>query len=1000
MRSSKIFPVTARTIAWCLALALGAPLAFGLAPAPVALELPEVVVRGIDRVRLDAQRAGVLPLEAPRLAQTPVPLDLPAEALPSPALGAPPPVRSPGCAYRNPVTGAVARATGGAEALYKTALERLSRNLLDEAAGYLAQLRADHPGHPRADDAAFWLAEVRRRQGKPDEAVAFLRLVRGTYALDAVHRLAWLLSELGRDEEARQAWEALARDRLNPHRPEALYRLGADRLSAGEPRAALPFLEELQALREQDQPVPPEVRAGGLLALGLSRQGLGDHRGAEAALVHFVLESPDHPSAPAARVALAWALLEQGKAREAEQRFAWIVDSRPPADLLDRALYGRVRALVEAQDPRATEALLALEAGAPSGPWVGWARADLAWLAFRSERYEEALSRYRSALRVWDAPGEAVPRYMTGESLFQLTRYEEASEAYRSVGPETALGPAALHRAGLCELLAGRPAKAAPLLEEALRRDPSYPEADRVWAWLGEARLRLGLRAEALQAFHAVPERSTAHPQALLGRAWLAFEGERWDEAAELFARFLRAYPADANRDEARLNLARAHFNRRELRPALDALDRLEAEAAEAVYRHAARYYRGWMHVRSAREDEGRAILTRLLADAPEGPFAARAHQTLGWLSFAAGDFATALARFEAALALEPESDLATEASQKRADSLYNLGRYAEALDAYRLLGDTPEGNYGQALCLVRLGRLDDLHAAAEGFAARHGDDPRSADLFLLLARAQVEAGDPSAAAVAYGRAAELSRGGDRAAESRLEAARTHLRAGQTEQALDLLIPLSQDPGALGVAALRDLALHFDDRGPPHRARGAWDALARRATGEDQCRALRSAAHSSRALLDWAGAEERLSAALEACPAPAELLRQGVLADLGEVFLLAGNPDRAIAPLSEASAMGSSPEGLRAFLTLGRAQEAAGRAQEALETYLRIGYLYPLTDDGVARALLRAGRLFEDQGAPDRARGLYERISADGRGEAAREARELLKRPLPGPRDH
>ncbi|MEW6490463.1 MAG: tetratricopeptide repeat protein, partial [Thermodesulfobacteriota bacterium] len=744
----------ARALGWLLALALAAPLAFGVSPGPEPLELPEVVVRGIDRVRLEAERAGVLPLEAPRLAQAPTRLELASAAPPAPELAAAPRVQSPGCAYRNPVSGALARATGGAEALYHTGIERLSRDLLDEAAGYLAQLRADHPFHPRADDAAFWLAEIRRRQGRPDEAVAFLRLVRGDLAPEAAYRMAWLLADRGRGEEARRAWEELTRDDRNPHRPEALYRLGAAHYDAGAPRPAQPPLEELATLPGQGVLVPGPVRAAGLLTLGLARRAAGDPRGAEDALVRFLLETPDHPSAPSAQVALGWTLLEQGKTREAAQRFGWIVDSRPPADLLGPSLYGRVRALAEAQDPALPDALLALEAGAPTGPWVGWGRADAGWLAFRQKRYEDALRLYRSALRAWDAPGADVPRYMAAEALYLLGRYDEAAQAYRAVPVDAPLGPAALHRAGLCELLAGRPDRAAELLEEVLRRDPAYPEADRVWAWLGEARLQLGLRDEALRAFHAVPERSPSHAQALYGRAWLAFEGARWDEAAELFARLLRSYPGDPNRDEAVLNLARAHFNRREPRAALGALDRLESETSEPRYRSAARFYRGWMFARSGREAQARTQLAGLLADEPDGPYAAPTHHALGWLDFAAGAYAAALPHFDAALAREPEGDLADEARQKRADSLYNLGRYAEALEAYGALGDVPDAHYGQALSLFRLGRRDELARSAEDFAARHSEDPRRAGLFLVLAQARTEAGEPAAAAAADPRAA------------------------------------------------------------------------------------------------------------------------------------------------------------------------------------------------------------------------------------------------------
>jgi tetratricopeptide (TPR) repeat protein len=985
-----------RTFVWLAGACLVAPLALGVAPPPEALELPEVVVRGIDRVRLEADRAGVLPLEAPRLAQAAVRMDLPEGALPPPSLGAAPPVQSPGCAYRNAVTGALARATGGAEGVYKSALERLSRDELDEAAVYLVQLRSDHPDHPRADDAAFWLAEIRRRQGRPDEALAFLRLVHASYAREAAYRLAWLLSDRGRSEEARQAWQAIAADRESPHAGEALYRLAADRLATGEPAAALQALDALRALMDRGTAVPDAVRSGYPLALGLARRDSHDLRGAEAALVRFLLESPDHPSAAAARVALGWTLLEEGKTREALQRFSWIVDAKPTPSLLARALCGKVRSLAELDDPRADAALLELEANAPSGPWVGWGRADLAWLAFRDKRLEDSLARYRSALEAWDAPGEEVPRYMVGECLYLLGRYDEAAKAYGAVPVDGPLGPAALHRAGLCELLAGRPAEAARLFEELLRRDPAYPQTDRVWAWLGEAYLQAGRSDEAFRAFNAVPEGSPAQPQAVYGRAWIAFHAERWDEAADLFGRFVRAYPADPNRNEALLTLARAHFNRRDLKSALDALDRLEAETESPAYRLAARYYRGWMYARSDRVPQAREVLGKLLAEDPSGPYSARAHQALAWLDYGTGDYPAALGHFEAIIRAAPGGDLEFEARQKRADCLYNLSRYDDALEAYRALGESPEGDYGQALCLFRLGRVDELAKAAEAFASRHPDDPRAADLFFTLAEARTQAGDPAAAALAYQRAAALSPEPEKADEARLEAARSAIRAGNPVAAQELLDSLASQSTPMGLAALRVLAGLFEEQGPPARARETWDAVAGRTEGDERCQALRAAARWARVGLDWAGAEQRLQAALAACPTGATLTRQALLADLGELRLLAGTPDQALEPLTEATELGTSPEGLRAFLSLGRAQETAKRPEEALETYLRIGYLYPLTDADSARALLRAGRLLEEQGAPERARAVYQKVLTHAGGEPAREARELLRR-LPAP---
>ncbi len=978
-----------RHLAWAAALSLVAPMALGVSPPPGSLELPEVVVRGIDDVRLEAQRRGVLPLEPARIAQAAVRVEVPSDVLPTPELQRAPPVQSPGCAYRNPMTAAIARAAKGSEGLYRSALQHLSRDELDKAAYFLARLRDDHPGDPRADDAAFWLAEIKLREGSADEALAFLRLVHGSYAQEAAYRKAWLLDDRGRRAEAREVWVEVAKDSGSPHRPEALYRLGIDRMQAGEYAEAAGRFTTILALVEDGTAVDAQLQESSLLALGLARRAQGNAAAAEESLVRFLLEYPDALAAPSARVALAWSLLEQGKPREAAQRFQWLIESSPPTDVAVRALYGDIRARADLGDYEGAVARLGpLEATGPEGPWVGWARGDVAWLAFREGRYEDALGWYEDALRVWDGAGADVPRYMAAESLYLLGRYAEAASAFQGLPPASPLYPTALHRAGLANILGQEPAAAASLFETVLNQFPGYPEADQVWAWLGEARLRLGKTEAALQAFGSVPRDSPAHAQALYGRAWIAFEAQRWEEASELFDLFLRLYPEDRNREEALLALARSHFNRRELRPALAALEELEDRASSPLQRDTARFYRGWMFARSGRKTVARELLRELLSSEPRGPFAARSHQTLGWLAFAEGDYAGAQEHFEAVLALVPGGELEREAKQKRADSLFNLGRYDQALQAYGELGETPEALYGQSLCYDRLGRTEDLARIAGEFTRRFPADPRATDLYFALAEARSQAGDLEGAARAYGRAAETSSDETRTAEARLEGARTLVRAGHLDPAEDLLEALTGRADALGLAALRLLAEIIEVRGDPETARKTWDEVAARAEKEERIAALRAAARWARAALQWDAAHERLEAALR--EVTSEALRQALLADLGELLLLEGRPAEAVETLRTAAEQGTGPEGLRAFLALGTALETQDRDQEALETYLRIGYLYAMAEPEVARASLRAGELLEQREDRGRARAVYEKVASEGRGEWADEARARL----------
>ncbi len=967
--------------AWlaCLPAAYGEP--------PRELTLPEVVVRGLDRMQLRAQREWLLPLEPGRRVPVGVEAELPPAQLPEPGVPGRVVVRSPGCAYRGGLTSAVLRATRGAEGVYKTALDRMSRGLWEEAEALLVELRDRYPSSTEADAAAFWLGEIRRRQGRLEEAAGYYARVRGAYRREARYRRAWLLDRLGRPGQARSLWEEIGSDPEDPHRVEALYRLGLADLDR-DPANAAEILRRAQEAVDEGAPAPAGIASGVDLALALALQRTGDLAGAEAALVRFLLRHPDHPAGPWARMALGWVLLKRGRPGEAALRFRWVLEENPPEAIRVRALYGLVRAAVARGEPdRALEVMAADPLPAPWGPWA-WAEIGQALLEGR--RYEDALTAYRRALERWKGEGRDVVAYMEGEVLYLLGRFQEAASAFDRIPESSPLRPAALHRKGLCLLLEGRTQEAARVLETVPARYPAYPDLDWVWVWLGEARYRAGDLDGAADAFARVAGKGPARARALYGLAWVAFQQGRWDEAVRRFRRFLGTYPEDPARDEALLTLARALFNLRELRPALAALSRLEEQAAQPRYRSAARYYRGWMLARAGNAGAARTVLEALVADEPGGPYTVRALHTLGWLDFQAGEFARALERFRQVADSADDPELAAEARRKVADCLYNLGRFREALQAYRALPASPDALFGAGLCQIQLGDLEGLRSVAETFASRYPDDERGVDLLMALARALQERGDRVEAARVYERAARLAAEGPRQAEARLESARNLMAAGRTQEARSLLELLAERDDAVGLAALRDLAEWSGREGLARDAAGYWKRIARRSRGAERVEAYLEAARWLRRTGEWDGARSCLERAEASCPRGRSDLRQRVLLELGELLLLTGSPKQAAEVLEQAASLGKSPEGLRALAGRARAQEAANDPQAALETYLRMGYLYPVREEAVARGLYRAARMLIAWGEPERARRLLERVAGEGPDPWAARARVLL----------
>jgi DNA-binding CsgD family transcriptional regulator len=225
---------------------------------------------------------------------------------------------------------------------------------------------------------------------------------------------------------------------------------------------------------------------------------------------------------------------------------------------------------------------------------------------------------------------------------------------------------------------------------------------------LGDLRRRQGRLEEAEELF----ERCEGHSLSLVGRAAIALERGRADEAAELVERVLRRYP-DPERIEraAALELAvAAHLRARRPRraaEALDALCRIAERVGTRSLRGSARAAEG--AVAAARGD--RAAARGALEDAVDlleaagAPFeAARARRELAGVLLSLGR--DEAGRREAALAAAALRDLGAAAEARR----------AERLLAARPAGDAPSGAAGPLAELTARER-EVLGLLAEGLA-------------------------------------------------------------------------------------------------------------------------------------------------------------------------------------------------------------------------------------------------------------------------------------------
>lgn len=120
---------------------------------------------------------------------------------------------------------------GNAEQLYGVALEQYHRDALTTAQRAFEQFLSEHPNHPRAPDAHFFLADILYQQNRPEEALEAFQQVQSLFPTaekvpDSLYRIAVIQIELGSTDEAVATLERI----MNTYPESAIALIARDKL--------------------------------------------------------------------------------------------------------------------------------------------------------------------------------------------------------------------------------------------------------------------------------------------------------------------------------------------------------------------------------------------------------------------------------------------------------------------------------------------------------------------------------------------------------------------------------------------------------------------------------------------------------------------------------------------------------------------------------------------------------------------------------------------------
>jgi TolA-binding protein len=946
---------------------------FKMPPPGLAHVLP-LVSPALDKPALSGLPADVppSPQPMPTLPRARVEADLTAQ----PVAAAPPP-RFLACNPLGSVLGVVSELIECGRARFQRGELEEAREALDRAVN-----RATEASVLR--EARYWLGETLIRLGRPDQASQAMLLViqtdpRSDVGVHAALKYGWLSLLAGQPARALETLDALIKSGppadialwAQHGRAVALYGLGRD----AEAR------EVWTRLLRQTLPAPVAAEAPFWLGDTLGR--VGESKDAVARLKAFT-DRGARLLIDTALLRLGWWSRAAGQPLEAAQTYRGVMSAYPKMPEILWARAGLVLALLDLDDyAAALDEARKLDAADKTGALGLPALLAVHRWAAEKRRADDVRALEQELLgRTLEPATRAYVLLLAGEVERDAGQMSEARGRFELVAAQPgapALGWHAGLRLAQMDLESREIAQARARIDALLNEPLTAELRAAAFAIGGEAAYAAGGWDEAAARYSRFLAQFPASPQApsvMLALGWAEFRRGRLDAARDTWTRFATINHADSRAPAALLLAAELAARSGDAVGARRLLDGLVTRYAEGEYADIARLNRSILAIRAGRAPSALGDLTELIRRAPLSPYAGRMRLARGVVLVTDGKTAEAAREFKSA----HDQGEGAPASLGLGRVAFDLGQWEEAGREFLEARDTGAGEvavaaeYGIAAALWNQGKKDDFKRFTQALLARPAD--------------------PTTTPYVLAAAASLAADEGRWKDARTLAMRAVNEFPTSEAAPAALALVAAAAGRGGEWPLVSESFqHLTGRYPGYKtgreARLAHaEALYRTGAHAEALAKLQEFIDASpkdpevpRALLLLGRTHEARGDGAAALEVYTRMEReypafQGVaLLGNARVLLLAGNWGEARPLLERALEAGDEAVAAEAAYRLGEGLRAAGRHQQAVESYMTAAYVAPGTPLAL-RALLGAGQSFTALKQADSAVIVYKKLLA------------------------
>ncbi len=436
------------------------------------------------------------------------------------------------------------------------------------------------------------------------------------------------------------------------------------------------------------------------------------------------------------------------------------------------------------------------------------------------------------------------------------------------------------------------------------------------------------------------------------------------------------------------LDIAHVRFNQKRYRDAAAGYDDFLRRYPENSRRNQARYQAGLAYIRANRAGDAVDRWEAIVRDSASAPIAERAWARVGDLYFQAQRYEDAKRCYRGLLEHFTATDAAALATLRLGQCDYNAGRDADALASYSQVmeryPDSPfakEASRGTELSLYRLGQSPKGAATLAALVEKYPTSAYAADAVFQIGKSRYQAKEWAEAAESFRRVVSQFPGSQSADQAQFLLADALTRAGSRDEAANAydqflaFFPESElRPSAIFQLGL----LRFESQDFGRAAVAFTQALDESASTEVRSASRFNLALCQRQLGQAEEARATLMSHRQEFPSDsraAEVAYQ--LADLDEA---SGNPANAEAELNRALDAGPrGPLSIELLFRLGRVLEAQSREKEALNAYERAAAAPDRKNAFRLSAVARCAFLYEKTKQVVRAHDAYRDIAINSK---------------------